>query len=472
VEKAEQLAALSPVWTVAARGALVVLLVQLFGKTEKETVRSSRARPQRVLMLSWEFPPRIVGGIARHVDELARALARGGVSVDILTAFHPGAPPTEVVEEGHTRVRVLRAGPAPIEPLDFVCDIHQLDFALLETGLRGLGLGSVEYDLVHAHDWLVAFAARTLRHGLEVPLVATIHATESGRQGVLHTPMQHYIHSVEWLLTYDAWRVICCSQGMSAEVQGALHVPSDKIDVVPNGVDPRRLECTDTPGELAAFRRRWATEEERIVFFVGRLVREKGVEVLIDALPEVLATHPEVRAVIAGGGSWGDLAARAASRGVGQKVTFAGFVPEEDLPRLYAVSDLAVFPSLYEPFGIVAIEAMAAGVPVVTSDIGGFREVVRHGHTGLHTWANNPHSLAWGMNEVLSNQGLAERLKRNGLRDTQTRFNWDGIAEKTIRVYDEVLRLPTERKRVPVIPMVGPGVRPRYVAGGTLTSRS
>lgn len=450
----------------------MVLLVQLFGTAQEKTVRVSRARPQRVLMLSWEFPPRIVGGIARHVDELARALARAGISVDVLTAFHPGAAPREVFDEGSGRVQVLRTGPSPVEPLDFICDIHQLDFGLLEAGMRGLGLGTVKYDLVHAHDWLVAFAARTLRHGLDVPLVATIHATESGRQGALHTPMQHYIHSVEWLLTYDAWRVICCSQGMSAEVQGALRVPGDKIRVIPNGVDPRRLECTDTPAELASFRRRWAAEDERILFFVGRLVREKGVEVLIDALPEVLASHPEVRAVIAGGGWWGDLAARAASRGVGHKVTFAGFVPEKDLPRLYAVSEVAVFPSLYEPFGIVAIEAMAAGVPVVTSDIGGFREVVRHGLTGLHTWANNSHSLAWGINQVLSDHSLAERLKRNGLRETQTRFNWDGIAEKTRQVYEEVLRLPGRGEKPPSVPMAGPGVRPRYVAGGELSSRS
>lgn len=440
-------------------------------------MREDTAQPRRILMLSWEYPPRIVGGIARHVAELSRALADCGHVVDVLTAHHPGAPEEEEIAcAGGGRLRVLRARPSPINPLDFVCDIHQLDFELLQRLLRAwggeaqapAGLSSARYDVIHGHDWLVGFAARTLRHGLGTPLVATIHATESGRQGGLHTPMQHYIHSVEWMLTYDAWRVICCSEAMSGEVIGSLRVPLDKVRVIPNGVDPERLRCADDPIQLKEFRRRWARDEERLIFFVGRLVREKGVEVLIDAMPEILKDGLRAKLVVAGGGWWGDLARRVRERGVDGRVVFAGFVSEDDLRRLYAIADVAVFPSLYEPFGIVALEAMAAGAPVVTSDVGGFREVVRHGETGIHTWANNSHSLAWGIRGVLLNPELANRLRRQGREEVQARYSWDGIAQLTVAVYEEALSLRDGRDMPALIPQAGPGARPRYVTAGAL----
>jgi glycosyltransferase involved in cell wall biosynthesis len=428
-------------------------------------------------MLSWEFPPRIVGGIARHVGELSTALARAGVEVDVVTAHHPGAPEAEEILEGKAgpgarprgRVRVLRAWPSPINPPDFVGDIHQLNFDLLA---QVMAQGEEGYDLVHAHDWLVAFAARTVKHGWGLPLVATMHGTEGGRNQGIRTPLQHYIHTVEWLLTYEAWRVICCSRAMVAEVAGGLAVPPDKVRVVANGVDPARVRCKASREELASYRRRWAGEGERILVFVGRLVREKGVEVLLEAMPEVLAAHPEAKLVVAGGGWRGHLEERARALGVSQKVAFAGFVPEEELPWLYAVAEVAVYPSLYEPFGIVALEAMAAGVPVVTSDAGGLREVVRHGETGLQTWANNPQSLAWGIKQVLSDRKLAAKLREAGKREVRQRYGWKGIAEETVAVYREVLEEGGEPARARRLPMSGPGIRPRYLAEGAEASRS
>jgi len=415
---------------------------------------------RRVLMLSWEYPPRIVGGIARHVSELSRALARVGAEVEVVTAHHPGAAEVEESAEGEGRVRVVRAWPSSVNAVDFVGEIHQLNFDLLA---RVLAQGGRGYDLVHAHDWLVAFAARTVKHGWGVPLVATMHSTEAGRNRGIHSPMQQYLQAVEWLLTYEAWRVICCSQAMAAEVQGGLATPPDKLRVVANGVDPARVECRASAKELTAYRRRWAAEGERVVLFVGRLVREKGVEVLVDAAPEVLAAHPEAKFLIAGAGWRGHLEERAKALGVGRKVQFLGFVPEEELALLYAVTEVAVYPSLYEPFGIVALEAMAAGVPVVTSDIGGFREVVRHGETGLHTWANNPHSLAWGIQQVLSDGKLAARLRRAGKREVRERYGWDAIAEQTLAVYREVLNERGEAARARPWVMSGPGSRPRYL---------
>jgi len=423
----------------------------------------------RVLMLSWEFPPRIIGGIARHVSELSQALAGEGVEVDVLTAHHQGAPSLEAAPVGEGRMRVMRAQPNPIDPLDFISDIHQLNFLLLA---RLMAEKSVEYDLVHAHDWLVAFAAHTLKQGRGLPLIATLHATEAGRNQGIRTPVQSYIHGIEWMLTYDAWRVICCSQAMAQEVMGGLQTPPDKIRVVPNGVDARRVVCTDSRRRLAEFRARWAAPQERVIIFVGRLVREKGAEILVEAMPEVMAAHPEARFVVAGGGWHGHLWGRAAALGLGHKIVFTGFLPEVDLPRLYAIAEVAVFPSLYEPFGIVALEAMAAGVPVVTSDIGGFREVVRAGETGLHTWANNPHSLAWGINRVLSDPGLAARLRRAGRREVERHYQWQGIAEQTLSVYREVLSHPERVQESYQAPVSGPGIRPRYVASAEAWQRS
>ncbi len=426
------------------------------------------AGARRILMLAWEFPPRLIGGIARHVDELTRALAEGGAEVDVLTAHHPGAPRLEEIPTGAGRLRVLRANPAPVNPLDFASDIHQLNFTLLA---RLLEEGEGRYDLMHAHDWLVAMAAHTLKLGRGWPLVATIHATEAGRQGGLHTPLQHYIHSLEWLLTYDAWRVICCTEAMRQEVQTSLQTPPDKVAVIPNGLRPERMQVSDSPAALRAFRRRWAAPQERIVFFVGRMVPEKGVQVLLAAAPQVLAAHPEVRFIIAGGGPREHLEAQARDLGIAARVTFTGFLPEADLPRLYAIADVAAFPSLYEPFGIVALEAMAAGVPVVTSDAGGFREVVRHLQTGVHTWAGNADSLAWGLNRVLSDPALAARLREAGRAEVAARYGWDRIAGRTQEVYAEVLAEQAGGGARPQTP-VGPALHPRYLSGEQAPSRS
>ncbi len=396
-----------------------------------------------------------------------RALAEQGLEVDVLTAHHPGAPREEEIPAGAGRVRVLRAAPSPVHALDFSNDVHQLNFTLLE---RLLQEGEVTYDLVHAHDWLVAFTARTLKQGRRWPLVATIHATEAGRQGGLHTPLQQYIHSVEWLLTYEAWRVICCTEAMRGEVETSLRVPADKIRVLPNGLRPERLQLTDTPAQLAAFRRRWARPEDRVVFFVGRLVPEKGVQVLLTAAPQVLAAHPNTGFIIAGGGPREHLEAQARALGIAERVTFTGFVPDEDLPRFYAIADAAAFPSLYEPFGIVALEAMAAGVPTVTSDAGGFREVVRHLQTGVLTYAGDANSLAWGLNLVLSDAELAARLREAGPAEVRRRFNWERIAERTRAVYEEVFRAQEVARESRVFE--GPEFHPRYLSGEQLQNRS
>jgi glycogen synthase len=398
--------------------------------------------PLRILMLAWEFPPRIVGGLARHVGELSLAMAQAGAEIDVLTAHVAGSPAREVLwpKRGRAaagRLVVHRAPPDPIHPLDFITSIHQLNFGLL---LRELALEG-KYDLVHAHDWLVAQAAWTLKQGLHLPLVCTIHATEHGRQGGIHNPLQSYIHANEWLLTYESWRVICCSQFMAEEVTRVLSVPTDKTRVIANGVDESRMRLSaKEKQDLPAFRARWAAPDEKLVLFVGRMVTEKGAQVLIDAAPRVLSAWPKARFVIVGGGWTGHLSAQATALGLGNRVDFTGFVSEEDLRKLYGAADVAVFPSLYEPFGIVALEAMATGTPVVTSDVGGLREVLRHGENGIVTWANNADSLAWGILEVFRNPEAAQLRAKAAFAEIKTKYTWTGIAQETLSVYNEVLQ--------------------------------
>ena len=394
----------------------------------------------RVLMLSWEYPPKLVGGLARHVYELSQALSDQGVTVQVMTAEAAGAPAREQVARG---LRVYRNSGPEVAASDFLTQIHQLNFGLLEAAVPLAATA----DLVHAHDWLVAFAARTLKRACRLPLVATIHATEYGRNGGLHTDLQRYIHSAEWMLGYEAARVIVCSEFMRQEVQRVLTLPKDKVRVIGNGINPERLALPAAArAGLAAFRATLAAEHEQIVLFVGRMVREKGIETLVEAMPRVLAAVPTVRFVLVGGPHDGGTVERAARLGMADRVRYMGFVPEQDLAKHYACAQVAVFPRHYEPFGIVALEAMATGVPVVSSDVGGLAAVVEHEVTGLTTYAGNAESLAWGITRALADRPAALARARRARRRVATRYSWPQIARQTTATYQEASGLGGERR--------------------------
>jgi glycogen(starch) synthase len=262
--------------------------------------------------------------------------------------------------------------------------------------------------------------------------------------GHLYADLQQTIHSVEWWLAYEAWRVICCSQFMAWEVQTYFQSPSDKIDVIPNGVDTARFDRWQGV-DLSNFRRRYATPEEKIVFYVGRVVYEKGVQVLLDAAPKVLAQFPQARFVIAGTGTMlGELRHRVEAQGLGGKVTLTGFVSDEDRDRLLTLADCVVFPSLYEPFGIVALEAMAARAPVVVSAVGGLAEVVKHGETGITVYAGNADSLAWGIVHTLQEPEWARQRAEVAYQMVVEQYNWGRIAQQTVGVYESVIQERTQ----------------------------
>ncbi|MDR3708376.1 MAG: glycosyltransferase family 4 protein [Capsulimonadaceae bacterium] len=404
----------------------------------------------RVIMLTWEYPPKIVGGIARHVFDLANALVAQGVKVNVITCEHPGAP-AEEVENGVEISRVTVASGAH----DFIHWVQLLNDAMYARADRLLSelvplagdnvapLAAGEEDerepvVIHAHDWLAHYAANGLKHKYRLPLIATIHATEHGRNNGIHSPGQAYINHVEWELQAAAWRVIVCTDYMRRECQRALGTPWDKMDVIVNGVDPSKFANELSEHERAEFRSRYAAPNEKIIFFVGRLVREKGVEVLIQALPKIRWFYNDSKLLICGGGNRDHLVRLAQSLGIDKAVYFAGFVPDDDLLKIYQVADVACFPSLYEPFGIVALEAMAARVPVVVSDTGGLPEVVEHEVTGTTTYTGNANSLADGILDVLLHPIRARQKANTAFERVQNVFNWHRIAQQTAETYARV----------------------------------
>ena len=386
----------------------------------------------RVLLLSWEFPPHIVGGLGKHIMDLAPELARQGMEVHLITPLLRGGEKHEITSDG---VHVYRVEPPNMDSYGFVSYVQHTN-SLMEAAARTLAAETGELDIIHAHDWLAAHAGVALKHEWHRPLVTTIHATERGRQGgYIGGGHAAQVNHIEWWMTYESWRIIACSSFMAHQINNYFGTPLDKIDVVPNGVyispDPFTSE-----GQRLAFRRNYAQDDEPLVYYVGRLVYEKGLHILIDCWPQVQEVFPNARLVIAGTGAYlHSLKHRAWALGIGAAVNFAGFITDEERDKLYHCADVAVFPSLYEPFGIVALEAMAACCPVVVAETGGLTEVVKLHETGLTVHPNDPGSLAWGILHTLQHPEWSQARANNALVVTRDVFNWRHIASETIQVY-------------------------------------
>jgi glycogen(starch) synthase len=384
-------------------------------------------------MLSWEFPPRIVGGIASHVHGLSRALSTIGVEVDVFTCDFPGTDAEEQVDGVHVHRIDSYKFPAP----DFASWNYMMNLNMQRAASEFIRGSDSQVDILHAHDWLSATAAMGMKHMFRLPLVATIHSTEYGRRNGLHTSYQRMIHDMEHWLVYEAWRVICCSQYMASHVSWALGLPPEKVDVIPNGVDWKEYA---KPYDRKNFRRRFASQREKLVLFVGRLVHEKGASVLVEAIPKILS-RVDAKFVIVGDGYMRDqLISRAQALHVESKVYVTGFLDDETVRLLYRAADVCVVPSLYEPFGIVALEAMAAKAPLVVSDVGGLSEIVEHDKTGVKIYANSPDSLAWAVTRVLTDSRYADTLRNGSYEKVQKVYDWNSIAAMTKTVYERVLQ--------------------------------
>ncbi|UGS37558.1 glycosyltransferase family 4 protein [Capillimicrobium parvum] len=384
----------------------------------------------RVLILSWEYPPVVEGGLARHVRKLSEELVRQGTEVHVLTR---GERPSEL----RAGVHVHRV-PEPQWPRDL--DRFLAWVRAMNDDMRRAGTALAEehdFDLVHGHDWLVARAASALADRIGVPFLATIHATEHGRhQGWVDKPPQSKIHATERWMARRADGLITCSHYMRGHVADVFGVDESAIAVIANGIDPGDLQPV---GDLEALRARFAAPDERLLLLVGRLVYEKGFQFALEALPAVIAKVGDLRFVVAGSGTHeAQLRKQATELGLDAHGTFAGWIGDDLLHSLYRISDLCVVPSLYEPFGLVALEAMASGCPCIVANTGGLAEVAPSDDVALRFRSRDPRSLARMMVKVLTDEPLRDRLVAQASEHV-LRFDWVDVARQTRGVYAELI---------------------------------
>ena len=386
----------------------------------------------KILMLTWEYPPRVVGGIAKVVYDLSRTLIKDGHDVTVVT-YKEGDVPYFEDDKG---VKVHRVDNYMINPNNFIDWIMQLNFNLIAKANEIIAEEG-KFDVIHAHDWLVAYAAKTLKNSYNIPIVATIHATEAGRNSGIHDEQQRYINDTEWMLTYESSEVIVNSNYMKGELQRLFGLPYEKINVVPNGVNLNLFNGIERDYN---FRRKYAMDNEKIILFMGRLVYEKGIQHLIAAMPKILNGYRDSKLVVCGKGAMIDeLKAQANAMGIGNKVYFAGYMNGKDVQKMYKAADIAVFPSTYEPFGIVALEAMLSENPVVVSDIGGLNEIVEHRENGMKSYAGNANSIADSILELLYDHKLCADITKKAKNKVRNNYNWSKIAQDTHFTYQKAI---------------------------------
>jgi len=251
-------------------------------------------KAMKILMLTWEYPPRIVGGIARVVHDLSKRLIKDGHEITVVT-YKEGDLPEFENDKG---VKVHRVENYMINPNNFIDWIMQLNFNMISK-VNKIIAEEGKFDVIHAHDWLVAYAAKTIKDSFDMPLVSTIHATEAGRNSGIHDEVQRYINDTEWMLTYESTEVIVNSNFMKNDLQRLFGLPFEKINVVPNGINLNNFTNVERDYD---FRRKFAADNEKIILFLGRLVYEKGVQHLISSMPKILENYNDAKLVIAGKG--------------------------------------------------------------------------------------------------------------------------------------------------------------------------
>jgi glycogen(starch) synthase len=395
----------------------------------------------RVLLISWEYPPVIEGGLGRHVRKLSESLVHDGVEVHVLTRGG-GRLPAEADQHG-VRVHRVREPQFPRDPSAFVRWVHAMN-----TDMHALAAElceRFEFDLIHSHDWLVAGAARLAARQIESPWLVTVHATEFGRhQGWVQNHPQSHIHAAERAMVRSADHVITCSRYMRVHVANVFGVRPAKITAIPNGIDPRDLEPVQD--DLDALRAKYASPGDLLVLLVGRLVYEKGFHLALDALAPVVRRLGGVRFVIAGTGTAeAELKRQARRLGLSDHGVFLGWVGDDMLHSLYRVSDLCIVPSLYEPFGLVALEAMASGCLCVVADTGGLREVVPvEGTVGLRFPSRDATALRAVLERVLTDDAARAQLVAEA-REHVLRFDWAEVARRTTDVYRSLLQRTATR---------------------------
>lgn len=404
----------------------------------------------KILMISWEYPPVVIGGLGRHVHHLSTALAEAGHEVVVLsrrpTGTDPSTHPTS--DEVHDGVRVIAAAQDPHEftfGTDMMAWTLAMGHAMIRAGLSITG-GRRPWrpDVVHAHDWLVAHPALALAEFYDVPIVSTIHATEAGRHsGWVSGAISRQVHAVESWLVRESDSLITCSASMREEIAELFGPGLSETTVIRNGIDAARWPFAD---------RRPRTGPAELLY-VGRLEYEKGVHDAIAALPRIRRAHPGTTLTIAGDGTQQDwLVEQARKHKVRKATRFVGHLHHDELLAALHRADAAVLPSHYEPFGLAALEAAAAGIPLVTSNTGGLGEAVINGVTGMSFAPRDVAGLAAAANAALADPAAAQRRARAARERLTSDFDWQTVAHETAQVYLAAKRL--ERQPQPRRPVV------------------
>jgi glycogen(starch) synthase len=409
----------------------------------------------KVLMVSWEYPPVVIGGLGRHVHHLSTALAAAGHEVVVLSRRPSGTDPSThpSSDEINEDVRVVAAAQDPHEftfGKDMMAWTLAMGHAMVRTGLSLKKKRSGRPwrpDVVHAHDWLVAHPAVALSEFYDVPMVSTIHATEAGRHsGWVSGSLSRQVHAVESWLVRESDSLITCSASMRDEITELFGPGLAEVTVIRNGIDAARWP-------FAERRHHGVAGGPPELLFVGRLEYEKGVHDAIAALPRIRRAHPGTTLTIAGDGTQQDwLVEQARKHRVLKATRFVGRLDHAELLAALHRADAAVLPSHYEPFGLVALEAAAAGTPLVTSNIGGLGEAVINGETGMSCPPRDVARLAEAVGAVLDDPAAAQRRARAARERLTSDFDWHTVADETAQVYLASKR--RERQPLPRLPIV------------------
>ena len=404
-----------------------------------------------IALLTFEFHPWIVGGLGTYSTEFSWRAVRRGHMVDVY-AFNPG----DLEERGFWRgVHVYRPRVFDFTPalrrivcqelrgwgsgLRYFSDVLMYNMLSVKEFLYG-----PSSDVVSVHDWLSAFAGITLSKLGKGPVVFHVHSTERGRTLGGGSSL---VSSLELEMGRNASAIVTVSNAMREQLISEGFQP-EKITVIHNGVDPDTFNPSRVSREerMEVRERHGVGEEDRMILYLGRLVRAKGVENLLEAFRIVSREDRTVKLVVVGLGELqGTVEEFSRQPDVEGKVSYRfEFLPTEEKVRYYAACDLAVFPSLYEPFGIVALEAMAMQKPVVVGarGVSGFRDtVVPSGpeQCGVHVNGYDPTDIAWGIRAVLEDPDRSREMGLNGRRRVLEKFTWERCVEETLQLYSQLL---------------------------------
>ena len=378
----------------------------------------------RPLFVTWEYPPFKAGGIAAHCEDLATTLEDQGHRPVVLTyGEEEGMEYRDGVE-----IHRVPATDSASNTVSWAMHLgHQMEKKAIELSKEK------EFDLVHAHDWMAVPGASGIKKTLDLPLVFTVHSTQKGRDGI-ESDYQQTIHDLEWYGTYEASEVITVGREFSEEVKHNYELPEEKVNYIPNGVDLEKFD--DHSNNLN--RNNYALGHEQIILFVGRMYPQKGPGHLIEAMPHILEQRPDAKFVMCGSGAT-DHYRGLAKKQVGEKVHFPGYVPDEKLISLMKEASMTVAPSVYEPFGIVPLEAAACETPTVGSYTGGMKDTIVHEYTGLHTYPGDSASIKDQVGRALNDPGWTDWLGDNARDRVEDNFRWEQITAWTTGIYSKAL---------------------------------